>query len=353
MKSRNAQMDLLRVLAMLMIVFNHLVYHGVQHVPVASAGAMSQMSVHAGQANFLMLQFLAYSSLVATNIFFLITGYFLVKPREISYAVRKSFKLWRVIVFYSLTIYAGLCALGLQDFSWTQAIGQLMPIHSGNYWFMSDYLVVLLLSPFVARALDALAQREYQWLLFLLLVINFAQGEWGYGSIFGGDMSLVFALSLFCLGGYLHKFGMPEYRFTRWGYLAAYIGTCLLLTGFSYLRQMHAFVAEGQPMLLGSLGRNSLPLLCSVCLFLLFSTRRFNIPGGISRLCVTVSPYVLAVYLIHDNGFFRSILWDCIVRPQDSLCSDWFIPYCLFALVAIFSSCVGIEYVRQRIAALL
>lgn len=111
MKSRNAQMDLLRVLAMLMIVFNHLVYHGVQHVPAASAGAMSQMSVHAGQANFLMLQFLAYSSLVATNIFFLITGYFLVKPREISYAVRKSFKLWRVIVFYSLTIYAGLCAL--------------------------------------------------------------------------------------------------------------------------------------------------------------------------------------------------------------------------------------------------
>ena len=40
MKSRNAQMDLLRVLAMLMIVFNHLVYHGVQHVPAASAGAM-------------------------------------------------------------------------------------------------------------------------------------------------------------------------------------------------------------------------------------------------------------------------------------------------------------------------
>lgn len=48
-------MDLLRVLAMLMIVFNHLVYHGVQHVPAASAGAMSQMSVHAVQANFLVL----------------------------------------------------------------------------------------------------------------------------------------------------------------------------------------------------------------------------------------------------------------------------------------------------------
>ncbi len=345
-------MDLLRVLAMLMIVFNHLVYHGVQHVPAASAGATSQMSVHAVQANFLMLQFLAYSSLVATNIFFLITGYFLVKPREISYAVGKSFKLWRVIVFYSLTIYAGLCALGFLDFSWPQAIGQLMPIYSGNYWFMSDYLVVLLLSPFVARALDALAQREYLWLLILLLVINFAQGEWGYGNIFGGDMSLVFALSLFCLGGYLHKFGMPEYRFARWGYLAVYIGTCLLFTGFSYLRQVHAFVAEGQPMLLGSLARNSLPLLCSVCLFLLFSTRRFNIPGGISRLCVTVSPYVLAVYLIHDNGFFRSILWDCIVRPQDYLCSYWLIPYCLFAVVAIFASCVGIEYIRQRIAAL-
>lgn len=352
MLNRNPQIDLLRVLAMLMIVCGHFVYHGVHHISVSEAAPVSFSPSLAGRLNFIFLQFLGYSCNIATNIFFLITGYFLVRPRTLSYAVDKSYKQWKTIVFYSLSIYVVLCASGFSVFSLRHAIEQLTPIYSRNYWFMSTYIVLLLLSPFVSKSLDALSKKEYQGLLLVLLLINFAEGKFGYGSIFSGGMSLVFALSLFSLGGYIRKYPLRERRYFPLVCLSVYVGISLLLTFYSYFGQVLGLVEVGQPLHLKSMANNSIPLLCSVCFFLVFTTRRFRLPSIVSRLSVSVSPYVLAVYLIHDHRLFRAVLWDNIVRPLDFLDSYWFMPYCLVTVILIFAVCVTIEYIRQKIASL-
>lgn len=353
MQNRNAQIDLLRVLAMLMIVSGHFVYHGVHHISVPDATSVQYVSSLAGRLNFIFLQFLGYSCNIATNIFFLITGYFLVRPRTLSYAVDKSYKQWKTIVFYSLSIYVVLCASGFSVFSLRHAIEQLTPIYSRNYWFMSTYIVLLLLSPFVSKSLDALSKKAYQGLLFVLLLINFAEGKFGYGSIFSGGMSLVFALSLFSLGGYIRKYPLRERRYFPLVCLSVYVGISLLLTFYSYFGQVLGLVDVGQPLHLKSMANNSIPLLCSVCFFLVFTPpNRLCLPAIVSRLSVSVSPYVLAVYLIHDNRLFRSVLWDNIVRPLDYLDSYWFMPYCLVTVILIFALCVTIEYIRQKIASL-
>lgn len=159
MKARNARIDTLRVVAMLMIICGHFIYHGMRHVGLQESTGVPFADSAVGRMNFVMAQFLGYACNIATNIYFMITGYFLVKPRTLSYAVSKSWKLWRTIVFYTLSVYAVLCATGAMDFSVSQLIEQLMPIHSRKYWFMSNYIVVLLLSPFVSKALDALAKK--------------------------------------------------------------------------------------------------------------------------------------------------------------------------------------------------
>lgn len=179
MKARNARIDTLRVVAMLMIICGHFIYHGMRHVGLQESTGVPFADNAVGRMNFVMAQFLGYACNIATNIYFMITGYFLVKPRTLSYAVSKSWKLWRTIVFYTLSVYVVLCATGAMDFSVPQMIEQLMPIHSRKYWFMSNYIVVLLLSPFVSKALDALAKKEYQGLLLVLLLLNFAEGSWG------------------------------------------------------------------------------------------------------------------------------------------------------------------------------
>lgn len=122
MKARNARIDTLRVVAMLMIICGHFIYHGMRHVGLQESTGVPFADNAVGRMNFVMAQFLGYACNIATNIYFMITGYFLVKPRTLSYAVSKSWKLWRTIVFYTLSVYAVLCATGALDFSVSQLI---------------------------------------------------------------------------------------------------------------------------------------------------------------------------------------------------------------------------------------
>lgn len=239
------------------------------------------------------------------------------------------------------------------DFSVPQLIEQLMPIHSRKYWFMSNYIVVLLLSPFVSKALDALAKKEYQGLLLVLLLLNFAEGSWGYGGIFSGGMSVVFCLSLFTLGGYLKKFPLPAFRFDHVAYLVGYLSICLFFTLNSYVGQLGVFDDADTLLNIRALANNSVPLLSSVCFFLVFASGRWSVPNGVSRLAVGCSPYIMAVYLIHDNVYLRPLLWDGVVRPLNYVNSCWFLPYCVAVVVAVFVLCVSVEYVRQKVVSLI
>ena len=343
MKARNAQIDTLRVVAMLMIVCGHFIYHGMRHVCLPESTGVPFADSAVGRVNFVAVQFLGYACNIATNMFFMITGYFLVKPRALSYAVGKSLKLWRTIVFYTLTIYLILCATGTMDFSFSQALEQLMPIHSRKYWFMSNYIVVLLLSPFVSKALDALSKREYQCLLLILLLVNFAEGGWGYGAIFSGGMSVFFSISLFTLGGYLCRFPLREFRFDCVVYLLGYLSICLFFTVNSYVGQAGAFGDSTTLHNIRALANNSVPLIGSVCFFLVFVSGKWRVPDIIARLTTGVSPYIMAVYLIHDNVYLRPLLWDKVVRPLDYANSCWLLPYCAAMVVLVFVACVAVE----------
>lgn len=57
-----------------------------------------------------------------------------------------------------------------------------------------------------------------------------------------------------------------------------------------------------------ALANNSVPLLSSVCFFLVFASGRWSVPNGVSRLAVGCSPYIMAVYLIHDNVYLRVVV---------------------------------------------
>lgn len=352
MKARNAQIDLLRLVAMLMIICGHLIYHGIQHVAGPQTTPVPFADSTAGQFNFVWLQFLGLACGIATNIYFMITGYFLVKPRPMSYAVSKSFKQWKTIVFYTLSIYALLCVAGIQHFSLSQTLEQLTPIHSRQYWFMSTYIVVVLLSPFVSKALDTLSKKEYHGLLAVLLLLNFAEGSIGYGGIFSGSMSLMLAISMFCVGGYLRRYPLPRFRNDHIVYLSLYLLTFLLLTLYSYFGQTYHLIGHGTPMHLKGLANNSLPLFASISVFIAFVSHQYSIPAYVSHFSVAASPYILAVYLIHDNKYIRPLLWDTIVQPLNHINSYWLLPYSLAVVVGIFALCLAVEWGRQKVVQL-
>ena len=76
-------------------------------------------------------------------------------------------------------------------------------------------------------------------------------------------------------------------------------------------------------------------------------------PNSVSRLAVGCSPYIMAVYLIHDNVYLRPLLWDVVVRPLNYVNSCWFLPYCVAVVVAVFVFCLSVEYVRQKVVSII
>ena len=117
--SRNSNIELLRIIAMIMIIAHHFsvhgeFYYGAERVTVTR----------------LWVQFLAMGGKIGVNIFILISGYFLICASDIK--TSKVIRLWLQVFSYSVAIYAVFVCLGLAPFQGKTLMGRLLPIGSGN-----------------------------------------------------------------------------------------------------------------------------------------------------------------------------------------------------------------------------
>ena len=349
--NRNSRIDILRLVSMYMIVSCHFIYHGIRNVTEGDTFPDLGFSASlTGGINFFLCQLLGYLTNIGPNLFILITGYFLIKPRKFRYAAQKALHLWLVIVFYGLTslLVASLLTNG-KAFSYQELLDSILPIWSRQYWFMSMYIPLLLLSPFLATGASALEKRDYQWLLLVLFILNFAISGIGYGAVFLGPVPLPFYIFVFLIGGYFQLYGCPV-RYVKYGiyiYLFGYLALAAAVT----IAQLHYLPSGTYPHIKG-MANNSITLLMSVFVFAWVIT----LPKKETRLgqwAINISPYILAVYLIHDNPLIRPLLWNNLIRPRDYIQQPFLIPFCLATSIAVFVVCMGIEWLRATLSGFL
>ena len=342
MVTRESRFDILRLLSMFMIIVGHLIYHGIRHITSDEMADPGFEHTAIGLTNFCLLQLTGYLCNIGPNLFILISGYFLIHPRPIRYSLEKGFRLWCNIVFYSLLFYGIFIATGLYAYDTETLLRQIMPIHSTSYWFMTMYIGVLLLSPFLARLAQSLSKREYQAMLAVLLIMNFGQENWGYGIVYSS--TLFFYVFVFLIGGYIHLH-KPQHTLLKYGG-AAYLVICIVLSAANCVNQI-TFHSTAFLQIRGLLN-NSFPLFSAICLFLWFYTLP-NKETPLSRYAIKTSPYILGVYLIHDNWYVRNYLWDQIVCPLHYLNQWYLIPYILVVCLAILVLCIFIDTLRKKI----
>lgn len=343
-QNRTIKFDFLRVVAMLMIIGGHFVYHGIRHILGVDIVDVGFSSSHTGMVNYVLCQFLGYATNIGPNLFVLITGYFLIKPQTIKYAVKKFFKLWTIIIFYSATFHFIALWMNLEKgFNFHTFLIYLFPIHSNIYWFMTMYAGLLLLSPFLALLAKNLSKKDYLTLLCVLLVLNFGQETWGYGIRYSGGMSLFFYIFVFLIGGYIRLFQPLFY--------ARYAGMvyCLICLGLTGMNCLYFFVLNPEQFpFVKAIANNSLTLFASVSFFLWFVSLPDNFFYPF-RFSTAISPFVLSVYLIHENVYVRPFLWDELVCPVGCINRWWLIPYGLVVCVVVFVVCVVIDWGRHRV----
>ena len=163
-KDRQMNYELLRIIAMLMIVCLHYLSKG------GALGDPKQELTTNGYLAWLIEAF----CLVAVNVYVLISGYFGVDSQN--FTIRKPLKIWRQVWFYSVGIGLIMLITGAASWNLYQGMTYVFPVVTEHYWFATAYLLLCLLMPFLNAGVEKLDQKTFQWILLgMLLVFSVAK----------------------------------------------------------------------------------------------------------------------------------------------------------------------------------
>lgn len=302
MKGRVASLDLLKILAVFLIVCFHASYKGVPATIIHDTNFVNRS----------LYYFFYHLGELGVNLFMLITGFFLVNSQQVKKT--KIIKLIIDVYFFSilsilLTILIGKYTFHLQD---------LFPISFSYYWYITAYLIIYILSPFINKFVKDLPKKEFQKLLVILFVMlslipNLAGLIIGSTEELGFYNRFIWLFFVYLVGGYLSLYQdklsilKSSPRKTLFRLLGLFIFTSAFVLLASYIKINTRFFNIPPTYFWGP---NSIVIFpASILLFSLFY--RLKVPPH--KSISTLSSATLSVYLLHEHPKFCFALWFDII----------------------------------------
>lgn len=292
-KKRMANLELLRCLAMMMVIVLHYLGKGGLLAELKGDGMAD-----VGMAAWLLEAF----CIVAVNLYMLISGYFLCTSSfKLSRLLQLLLQVWLYsVVFGMIGAAAGIVRETSVDTHYFLTL--IFPVSMEHYWFLTAYVFLYLLLPFLGMAVKRMSRQQMKLAISLLLItfcalksilpLRLETDQKGYDCLW--------YLCVFLTAAYIRRFGWAFLE-KRGRALGLYAACCLLafagtmVLGFLYLRT-------------GSLGRMTgmcmeynhiLPFLAALGLFGFFAG--LEVKGKIAQAINKIAPYTLGVYLLHEN----------------------------------------------------
>lgn len=221
---RRLHIDALRVLAMMLVLYNHTGERGFLRFDAAQGPA---------QGAYLAL---AVLDTIAVPLFFMISGALLLGREEpLSVCLKKRVLRYAVVlVGASTAMYAYTCRTDISVMNWTD---YLRGLYDGgittSYWFLYAYLGYLLGLPLLRRLARAMTERDFLYITALMGVMNALSSlEWvcfggGYG-LNGNIQPFAIARTVYYpLAGYFLEHRLAE-RVTKGRTLLVLLGAGVL-----------------------------------------------------------------------------------------------------------------------------
>lgn len=316
--------ELLRIILMIMIVTLHYLSHG---------GILD--STPPGSKRYFFVWALEALSYIGVDGFVLISGYYLVGSE---FKMRKLLTLIVQIVFTSVVIYFIFVALRLAPLTRGDTFGAFFPILTGKYWFVTSYIGLYCLFPFLNIVINTVTKRQLQALV-LLLSAMFCSWRMFLPQLTtmntDGGYNVVWLICLYVFAAYLRLYW--EYKINKWFYLAGYLLCCL----FSFWKK-----CTGAGVFLSYV---SVPVtIAAISLFLFF--REVKIRNSLcNKVICFISPLTFGVYLISENIWLRRELYTRILHTYQFIHTPNFVYLIPISIFAIFTGSMMIEKVRYLI----
>lgn len=198
MKKRNSNIELMRIICIIVVIIHHCIVHGF----------LSQ-EINLSILNQRILYLMAGGGRMAINCFLLITGYFGVK--SLVDTKNKVFMLWKDRWVYSLAISIIMLLFGISQLSLEYVLRAVFPTILCRHNYITTFIFLELLIPFINKGICSLSQKEYQKLLVIATIIMSVFPTFLNPSGLYKDNAysyLLWMIYIYCIGGYMQLYNL-------------------------------------------------------------------------------------------------------------------------------------------------
>ena len=327
-KTRESNIELLRIISMVMIILFHYVYK--------SNFQYSNLTI-----NVLFTKSCWFFGELGVNLFVLITGYYLSKSKP---SIKKIILLILEVLFYNtLNIIIGYKVGYINSI---QNISTIFPIITGTYWFITAYLLIYILSPYYNKLINLFQKKEYQKFLLINLFI------WSiiptiFGFLYNSSESLPFynrfiwLTFIYFVGAYIRVYNIKILDSKK---------RSLIISGITFLIMIFSiiiiYILKNNTIETAYFWtpNNIFMFILSISFFMLFIKKHI----GNRKIINKISSTTLGIYLLHD-GLLARYMWTNLFKSNIHIYSKYWFVYAGCSVIIIFIIGVVIDILRQVI----
>ena len=324
---RNYSLDLLKIVSIFFVIILHYNYWEI-------GGLLS--NTQPGTLNYFIARFTEILTIIACNLFVLISGYFLCKSNKIK--IRKIVDIIILLVFYGIVIYIVSIFTGLTVFN--KETLKLMFLTIDDRWFINIYLLLYILHPYINKIISNINKKQHIMLIAICIFffsvwssILKPQGILNLNTfVVDGGYGITNFIMLYFIGAYIRLY-YDDKKMNKLVLFIMYI--CFTLLGtFIYYNFPNAirynFIIN---------------VINSIIVFLIFKNIKITKGKTISKF----AECSLAIYIIHENSFIRRYIYRNIFATSSFYDSPFLLINMIYSCLGIFIACGIIEFVRKFI----
>lgn len=328
-KVRDSNLELFRILTMLIIVAHHYVVNSGYLDLIREFGATS--------SNSLFLLLFGWGGKTGINCFVLITGYFMVKSKI---TLNKFLKLFLEIEFYSIVIAVIFFATGYGDMSIKLLIKDILPITSISKGFTSCYLLFYLFIPFLNILLNKINEQQHRYLIALCFLIftflphlhiklSFNYVEW--------------FIVIYIIAAYIRLYPHKVFQSNKICGVALLLS--LVCSWASVIWGAWRYDVSNKAVWYNFVSDSNAIFALTTAIFAFCFFKNLNI--RYSKIINTISASAFGVLLIHAaSDSMRQWLWKDTLQNTTFFNSDYLVIHAVASVLGIYIICTLIDYIR-------
>lgn len=335
--SRNYGVDILKLIAMFLVVVLHSYSKGV-YPRYDAAGINDDIGF-----------FIEALSYCCVNCFALASGY--LGSISASFRYRRIASLWVQAVFYCIVITI------FTMYFYPNLIGEdpiktaLMPVTHKTYWYLTAYIGVFFFMPILNSGFKSLSENQAVITIIGIIAVFVGAEYFSKSDLFNLSIgySVIWLTVLYVLGGALHRAKLERFFRKSIVYFILYLIFCSLAWFGKWYNEHQSVLAGGFKADTIYLQYTSLPILLSSIFLLLFCTSIKVNNEKAKKIIKLLSSASFGVYLIHVHPLVFSMpFWDKF-RALYSASPMKMVISALLGAILIYVVCLSIDILRIQL----